>query len=142
MYSLNKAGGFTLIELMIVVVIIGVLAVIVVPSYQDYVMRARIPQATSALATKRVQMEQFFQDNRTYAGAPACNLDTASSVYFDFSCSGTPDAESYILQAVGKGAMAGFAYTVDESNAKATTISADGWIGNPNCWVTKKGGVC
>ena len=142
MYSSAKTSGFTLIELMIVVVIIGVLAAIVVPSYQDYVTRGRIPQATSTLSTKRVQMEQFFQDNRTYAGAPACTADTTTSQYFNFSCAGTPDATSYTLPAVGKGAMAGFTSTVDESNAKTSTITADGWTGNTTCWVTKKGGVC
>jgi len=138
----RKAQGFTLIELMIVVVIIGVLAAIVIPSYSDYVTRGRIPQATSALASKRVQMEQFYQDNRTYAGAPACNLDTTTSEFFNFSCAGAADADGFTLQAVGKGAMAGFTYTVDESNARTSTISASGWTGNANCWVTKKGGAC
>jgi len=138
----RKVQGFTLIELMIVVVIIGVLAAIVIPSYSDYVTRGRIPQATAGLASKRVQMEQFFQDNRTYAGAPACNLDTASSEFFNFSCAGTADADGFTLQAVGKGAMAGFTYTVDEGNSKTSTITTTGWTGNPNCWVTKKGGAC
>lgn len=142
MYSSNNESGFTLIELMIVVVIIGVLAAIVVPSYQDYVTRGRIPQATSALASKRVQMEQFFQDNRTYAGATACTVDTSTSEFFDFSCVGTPDADSFTLQAVGKGAMAGFTYTVNESNVRTSTITHEGWTGNGGCWVTKKGGVC
>jgi prepilin-type N-terminal cleavage/methylation domain-containing protein len=84
--QMKKQLGFTLIELMIVIAIIGVLASIGYPSYTDYLIRGRIPDATANLATKRVQLEQFFQDNRTYAGAPACNPDTAVSKYFDFSC--------------------------------------------------------
>jgi prepilin-type N-terminal cleavage/methylation domain-containing protein len=52
--------GFTLIELMIVVAVVGILTAIAVPSYTNYVIRGKIPEATSQLASKRVQMEQFF----------------------------------------------------------------------------------
>ena len=62
------------------------------PAYTDYVVRGKIPEATSNLATKRVQMEQFFQDNLTYAGAPACNTDSSASQYFTFSCSAAATA--------------------------------------------------
>lgn len=133
--------GFTLIELMIVVAIVGILAAVAVPAYSDYVVRGKIPDATSNLAVKRVQMEQFFQDNRTYVGAPACNADSAGSQFFDFSCS-TQTATGYTLQAVGKGTMAGFTYTVTEANLKATSAVPAGWSTNASCWVTKKGGLC
>lgn len=138
--------GFTLIELMIVVVVVGILAAIAVPSYTEYVTRGRIPDATSNLATKRVKLEQFFQDNRTYVGATDCASDTTSSSYFNFSCS-VQTAAAYTLQAVGKSAMTGFTFAVDQSNTRSTTIGTgapSGWTAaSPNtCWVTKKGGVC
>jgi type IV pilus assembly protein PilE len=133
--------GFSLIELMIVVAIVGILAVIVVPSYRDYLTRGRIPDATSNLAAKRVQLEQFYQDNRTYINAPACVANSSISEHFNFSCS-VQEVDTYTLRAVGKGAMDGFTYTVNEDNAKATTITATGWTGNAGCWVTKKGGAC
>lgn len=132
--------GFTLIELLVTVAIVGILATVAIPAYTDYVVRGKIPDATSNLATKRVQMEQFYQDNRTYVGATACP-DTTSSQYFDFTCT-VQTATAYTLTATGKGTMAGFTYTVDEQNAKATPAVKAGWTTNATCWVTAKGGTC
>jgi type IV pilus assembly protein PilE len=144
--NMNKKihSGFTLIEVMIVVAIVAILATIAVPSYRDYVTRGRIPEATSNLATKQVRMEQYFQDNRTYVGAPDCASDTATSQFFDFSCVAGMNATSYTLQAVGKGQMAGFEYRVNQANARSTEAVPTGWAQpSPNtCWVSKKGGVC
>ena len=74
--------GFTLIEVMITVAVVAILAAVALPQYRDYVTRGRIPEATSRLATLQVQAEQYFQDNRTYVGAPACATDSATSKYF------------------------------------------------------------
>ncbi|HEY8070191.1 MAG TPA: type IV pilin protein [Burkholderiales bacterium] len=142
---LKTSQGFSLIELMIVVVIVAILAAVAVPAYTDYVTRGKITDATSNLATSRTKLEQFFQDNRTYAGGPngavACNAsDTSTSKYFDFTCTAT--ATTYTLNAVGKASMAGFTYAIDQSGAQSSTITAAGWTGNATCWVTKKGGVC
>ena len=145
---MNGNNGFTLIELLIAVVIVGILSMIALPAYNDYVVQGKIPDATSNLATKRVQLEQFFQDNRTYVASGAtspttnaCTADTTTSQYFDFSCSAST-ATTYTLQAAGKSSMAGFTYTLDQSNAKATTAVPTGWTTNAACWVTKKGGAC
>lgn len=136
-----RQAGFTLIEVMIVVAIVGILAAIALPSYRDYVMRGKIPEATANLAAKRVQLEQFYQDNRTYAGAPACNSDSTTSQYFTFVCDAA-DASTYTLSATGSGSMAGFTYTLDETNAKATTSAPSGWSSNANCWSIRKDGSC
>ncbi|MCX7179109.1 MAG: prepilin-type N-terminal cleavage/methylation domain-containing protein [Proteobacteria bacterium] len=138
---MKTQNGFSLIELMIVVVVVAILGAVAMPAYNDYVVRGKIPDATSNLATKRVQMEQFFQDNRTYVGASACTSDTSSSQYFDFSCS-VQTATAYTIQAVGKSSMTGFTYTITEANVKATSAVASGWTTSATCWVTKKGGTC
>ena len=144
---MRRHAGFTLIELMITLAIIAILASVALPAYTSYITRGRIPEATSNLASKRVKMEQYFQDNRTYVGATAGNSDTTTSQYFDFSASNggtdTRSATGYTLYAVGKGSMAGFTFTVDQSNAKTSTVTGvSGWTGNSTCWVTKSGGTC
>ncbi|MES1981471.1 MAG: type IV pilin protein [Pseudomonadota bacterium] len=134
--------GFSLIELLIVIVIVGILAAVALPAYNNYLTRGKIPDATSNLAAKRVQMEQFYQDNRTYLNAPACNSDTTSSLYFTFICS-VQTANTYTIQATGVGAMNGFTYTITQDNVKATTAVPTGWGPvNASCWVTKQGGGC
>jgi type IV pilus assembly protein PilE len=132
--------GFTLIELMIVVAIVAILAGVALPSYKDYVTRGKIPEATSTLATKRVQMEQYFQDNRSYVGATVCP-DTTSSQYFNFSCT-IQTATAFTLAAAGKGSMANFTYTITETGAKSSTITESGWTASTTCWTVKKDGSC
>lgn len=141
--SARPAHGFTLIEVMVTVVIVAILAAVALPQYRDYMTRGRIPDATSGLASKQVQLEQYYQDNRTYANAPACNSDTTSSKFFDFICTaGSVSATGYTLTATGKGAMAGFTYSVNQAAAKSTTAVPMGWTSSTTCWVVKKDGSC
>ena len=145
--------GVTLIELMIVVVIIGILAMIAVPAYNDYVTRGKIPEATANLSDLRVKMEQWYQDNRNYqnTAATACGVAMPAAPvvkYFTFACTNPGGNQFYTLTATGTVSMAGFVYTITESNVKTSTITAgskaalNGWTGNANCWVTRKGGSC
>ena len=145
---MKNAKGFTLIELLVVVGIIGILAMVALPAYTNYVIRGKIPSATSNLAAKRVQMEQYYQDNRTYSTtppAPACVTDSTSSKYFTFSCTNVT-ATTYTITATGTGTMQGFTYTVDQSNAKTSTIVAPARAAFiaplTSCWITNTGGSC
>lgn len=136
-------SGFTLIEVMVTMAIVAILAAIAVPAYGDYIKRGRIPQATNGLSEMRIKLEQYFQDNRTYAdackdGAPAA---PPSNQDFTFTCVIAADGMSYDLKAEGKRAMAGFTYELDEANAKKSSAPA-GWDGSNSCWVTAKGGRC
>lgn len=148
---MRTTRGFTLIELLVTIVIVSVLAAIALPAYNDYVIRGKIPEATSTLASKQVQLEQWFQDNHTYIGSDGaagqpCFTDTTSSKNFTFSCSVAPTATAYTLQAAGVGAMSGFTFTVDQNNTKTTAIVAPArstWIAtSANCWITNTGGAC
>ncbi|HEY4081422.1 MAG TPA: type IV pilin protein [Burkholderiaceae bacterium] len=136
--------GFTLIEVMIVVVIIGILAAVAIPQYTDYVTRSRIAEATTQLAALEVQANQLYQDTHTFAGIPVCATpDTSTSKVFTFTCGETPTATTFMLWAVGQGTMLGFTFQVDQ-NGKSTFAVPAGWtVHSPNnCWVSKKGGTC
>jgi len=126
--------GFTLIELMIVIVVIGILARIAYPSYTDYVIRGKLIEGTSALSNGRVKMEQYFQDNRTYVAGPA----PATTTNFTYAASNLA-LGTYTITATGVGNLAGFSYSINESNTKASTTP---WGNSTTCWVVKKGGGC
>ena len=68
--------GFTLIELMIVVAIIGILAAIAIPAYQDYTIRAQVSEGMNLSAAAKAAVTEFFQDRGTF---PANNLDAGLS---------------------------------------------------------------
>ena len=61
--------GFTLIELMIVVAIVGILAAIAYPSYQEFVARSKRADAQGALLSLASAMERYFTENNTYCGS-------------------------------------------------------------------------
>lgn len=63
----NDQRGFTLIELMVVIAIVGVLAAVAYPSYSDYVTRSKRTTAKSLLVMLADRQEQFFIDNKRYA---------------------------------------------------------------------------
>jgi type IV pilus assembly protein PilE len=142
-----RARGFTLIEVMVVVAIVGILAAIALPSYADYVRRSKIIEATSELSDMRTRYEQYFLDNRTYAGGCAVIQPVVAPLAKSFTVDCTTVAEtatSYTGTATGKPAegMSNFVYTIDQTNTKKTA-STGPWGKTSNvCWVTRKDGTC
>lgn len=136
--------GFTFIELLIVVAIVGILAAFALPAYQDYVRRGNIASGLSALSEMRVKMEQYFQDNRTYeaggTGTYPCGAGLPNNAFFTYACSGQ-SATAFTITATGKNDtnVLGFSYTVNQANARTSTTP---WGNGATCWIARKGDSC
>ncbi|MBU1359077.1 MAG: type IV pilin protein [Gammaproteobacteria bacterium] len=148
----TRQHGFTLIEVMITVAIVGILAAIAIPAYQDYVRRGQVIDATNALSAMRANMERYYQDNRTYADVSAsikspCSGTAAQLTFGSFvvSCNPAPTATTFTLVATGSGPVNGAQYSIDQSNVRATAgvPTGSGWTGTcATSWILKKGQTC
>jgi type IV pilus assembly protein PilE len=136
---MKKTSGFTLIELMVAVAIVALIVSFALPAYQEYVRQGKIADVTSSLVEYRIRMEQHFQDNRAYDANMANLPQLPVSIDFDFAFSVGPGPEVYEITATGKGAMAGFSYSVDQANARRSV--AWGTAG-ATCWILKDGQTC
>ena len=162
---LPGSHGFTLIELMIVVAVIGILLAIGVPNYQEYVLRSKLTDATNSLSNLRVTMEQYFQDNRSYDANPAqgaatgnCHqrvidvMNRLNSTYFTYACTtnvarvpAVDLGQAFLVTATGvaAGGTGQFTYTIDEANNRQTTsLPAGRGVTPANCWLRLKGQTC
>jgi type IV pilus assembly protein PilE len=164
-------GGFTLIELMIAVAVLSILAAIAIPAYSSYITRSHIPNATNGLSAAAAQMEQYFQDYRSYtaptgaAPNPPCLTSqavggTAANPDFYISCVAganppaamtaagyTPGitASTYTIVAYGNGQMAGFTYIISQGANGISQWSQAGSVWSSkicgSTWIMKSG-VC
>ena len=124
--SLKPQKAFTLIELMVVVAIIGIMASIAYPNYQDSVIRSRRADAKGALLNFANAMERHFTENNSYCGAGTDNNGTCLSatgvptifpttspidgttVYYNLTLvAGSVTATTYNLRATAVNAQAG-----------------------------------
>ena len=155
----RKAHGFTLIEMMIVVAIIGILAAIAYPAYIEQVAKGRRAQAKAQLVAGQLWMERFYSENYRYDQNSAGTAATDASQFparfstapaagdgtpvYDIGLS-TPGRDSYIITATRRsGSMASDKcgnFTIDnlgrKSIAAGTYASSYGSLANAitACW--------
>ena len=142
MYSKAKQGGFTLIEVMIVVAIIGLLAAIGYPSYQAHVAKAKRADAQASLMELAQFMERYYTANGRYtqANGSAPDLpfteapkDPGAKNYTLAFVANSPTASTYTLTATPKNSMANDAcgtLTLSNTGAKGQAASATA----AECW--------
>ena len=129
--------GFTLIELMIVVAIIGILVAVAYPSYSDYVKKGRRADGTSALLNAAHALERCGSTFGTYnhANCGNGNIAAVDSPEAYYSIVGVATVSTYDFTATPQNQQASDAgdcatFTVDEAGVKAAT----GAIGTDRCW--------
>ena len=141
----SKSRGFTLIELVIVMVVIAILAAIAIPSYRQYVLRSHRVEATTTLLAVAAAQEKFYLQNDTYTDnltdAPPDGLGIADfdadmagvqteNGWYTISVDDTADNEGYTVRAAAIGDQA-----VDSACA-AFSLNATGarTATNDKCW--------
>ena len=133
---MRKIRGITLIELMIVVVIVGLLAVIAYPNYRDFAARAKRNEAKAALLQIATNQERFYLQNNTYtcdmtrlgfSSAAGFVTDSGSYTVDVTAC----DANNFTAQAVYNNADAEAGkcgtYWINGRNVKTSAPLADCW---------------
>ncbi len=119
----NRSSGFTLVELLVVVAIIGILGAIAFPSYTKYAMRGRRSGAEQLLTAIASKETQYLLDARSYTntiGSGGLNL----SVYNDFTCTATCTNSYYTVTVTADNSAQPPTFTI--TAAPSTSQSSDG----------------
>ena len=135
----KKQQGFTLIELMIVIAIVGILAAIALPAYQDYTVRAKISEALANLAEAKTNIAEYYAANNTFPSATASGINSSPNTDIVASIVYTSVGSLPLLDAQVKGTIIpgdGVATNLYSFVLSGTTAS-----GNRVIWKCKPGGA-
>lgn len=162
--TLKISQGFTLIELVIAVAIIGLLAAVSIPMYQDSVNRSKRSDAKNALIDLAQREESFYADNNAYTAElrsstipPGLRADkygyqsvtatgaTSQQCYYTITAA-SPAPRQFTLTAIPSTVVTGGCnaqslkdtqckvFTIDQTGTRMGYSDAGGTISNPDCW--------
>lgn len=146
MLAAKRSKGFTLIELMIVIAVIGILAAIAWPNFTDYLIKSRRAQAQSDMLKIQLSLEKWRANNSSYASTLdhsddatnltpadlADNLSTANT-YYNYAITGAAasdpaTASVYVIRGTAQGGQ-----TAD-SGCTSLTLNQSSTKGPSGCW--------
>lgn len=116
--------AFTLVELMVTLVIIGLLAVIAIPSYNQYVKRSKISEAYQTLGTMLTQQKTYYSDHHTFVSTDSNGTGGGNSILGGETFTAMPDWQD-VGYPIPPGTKTYFAYSADAGHLDAT--------GTPDC---------
>jgi type IV pilus assembly protein PilE len=104
----RAVGGFTLIELMTVVIVIAILAAVALPAYTEYIRKSRRAEAITLLNQISQEQERWRANNSTYAlaaSSPASGISVANSAYYTLNIA-SATGTGYVATATATGSQA------------------------------------